>query len=73
MDDKLERIMESLQQLSVSVENLRVTLQTLVRESQDHELRLRVIERWRSNLTPVFALLTFIGGTLFSAALNRWK
>lgn len=72
MDDKLDRIMESVLQTNVHLESLRVSVQTLVQQQEDHESRLRVLERWRNNLTPIFALLTFVIGSLFTAALERF-
>jgi hypothetical protein len=70
MDDKLDRIMESLQQLSVGLESVRVSLHGLVQAADDHEHRLRTLERWRNNLTPIIALATFVLGSLFNAALR---
>ncbi len=37
MDDKLDRIMESVSLLNVQVESLRVSVQTLIQEQQDHD------------------------------------
>lgn len=72
MDDKLDRILEMVLQTSGQLESLRVSVQTLVQHQEDHETRLRTLERWRNNLTPVFALLTFVIGSLFTAALGRF-
>ena len=72
MDDKLDRIMESVQQTNVQLESLRVSVQSLIQEQNDHEQRLRILERWRNNLTPIFALLTFVIGSLFTAVLERF-
>lgn len=72
MDDKLDRIMESVLQTNVQLESLRVSVQSLIYEQQDHEQRLRILERWRNNLTPIFALLTFVIGSLFTAVLERF-
>lgn len=72
MDDKLDRIMEMVLQTNGHLESLRVSVQALVQQQEDHEGRLRVLERWRNNLTPIFALLTFVIGSLFTAALERF-
>lgn len=72
MDDKLDRIMEQVLQLSGQLESLRVSVQSLVQHQEDHENRLRVLERWRNNLTPIFALVTFVIGSLFTAALGQF-
>lgn len=72
MDEKLDRIVESLQQVNVNLESLRVSLSSLIGVSDDHESRIRTIERWQQNLTPVLAVLTFMLGALFTQALDRW-
>lgn len=72
MDDKLDRIMETVLQTNVHLESLRVSVQTLVQQQEDHESRLRILERWRNNLTPILALLTFVVGSLFTAAMERF-
>jgi len=71
MDDKLDRMLESLQQVAVSVESLRVSLNRLIDVTEDHEQRLRRLETWRNNLTPVIAVCTFVLGSLFNALLHR--
>ena len=72
MDDRLDRITESLQQICVQLESLRVSLQSLGHAAEDHEIRLRGIERWRNTLTPVFAIATFVLGSIFTTALGHW-
>ena len=71
MDEKLDRIVESLQQLNVNVESLRVSLSSLIEIAGDHEKRIRLIERWQHNLTPVLAVLTFMLGAVFTQVLSR--
>ena len=71
MDEKLDRIVETLQQVNVNLESLRVTLSSLVAVSDDHESRIRSTERWQQNLTPVLAVLTFLLGAIFTEVLDR--
>ena len=71
MDEKLDRIVETLQQVNINLESLRVTLSALVEVSDDHESRIRTIERWQQNLTPVLAVLTFMLGAVFTEVLDR--
>lgn len=71
-DEKLDRIVEALQQVNVTLESLRVSLSSLVQVSDDHEQRIRVVERWQNNLTPVLAAMTFMLGVVFSMALERF-
>jgi len=70
-DEKLDRIVEAVQQVNVNLENLRVQLAALMQTSRDHEQRLRSMERWQHNLTPILAALTFILGAVFSEMLGR--
>lgn len=71
MDDKLDRILESVQQVTIHVESLRVSLQRLIETVADHEQRLRGLERWQSALTPVLAVGTFVLGSVFNLILQR--
>ena len=70
--DRLEQVLHALQELQLSVEAMKTSLQTLVRANEDHEERLRAIERWQNQLTPVAALATFVGGVLFQLVMSRW-
>jgi hypothetical protein len=70
-DERLDRMVESLQQINVNLEGLRVALIDLTETSADHEERLRSVERWRYNLTPVVAAVTFVLGAICSIAVQR--
>lgn len=70
-DERLDRVVESLQQINVNLEGLRVALIDLTETSADHEQRLRSVERWRHNLTPVLAAVTFVLGAICSVAIQR--
>ncbi|MCA8997250.1 MAG: hypothetical protein KDA36_09265 [Planctomycetaceae bacterium] len=70
-EDQIDRIIESLSQINVSLENLRVSLLALAETCADHEERIRAIERWKNSLTPLLASMTFILGAIFSAAVNH--
>jgi hypothetical protein len=72
MDEKLDRIVEALQQVNVNLESLRVTLLSLVQITDDHEARLRSVERWQNNLTPILAVATFMLGAVFTEMLKRF-
>ncbi len=71
-DERLDRIIESLSEVNVHLEGVRIAMQTLNETTADHELRLRTIERWKYNLTPMLAVMTFILGAVFSVALERY-
>ena len=71
-DDKLDRIVEALQQVNVNLESLRGKLSTLIQAREDHETRIRSIERWQHNLTPILAVLTFMLGAVFTEMLDRF-
>lgn len=70
-DEHLDRILESLAQVNVNLEGLRVSLITVTETAADHEHRLRAIERWKYHLTPILAAITFVLGAVFSIALDR--
>ncbi|GAB4159752.1 MAG: hypothetical protein Tsb009_37070 [Planctomycetaceae bacterium] len=70
-DEKLDRIVEALQQVNVNLESLRVNLQTLDQLTIDHEKRIRSVEQWKHNITPILAALTFTLGAVFSVTLQR--
>lgn len=71
-DQRLERIVEALGQLQVSLESLRGSLGTIVQTSADHEERLRSIERFQNMLTPTLAAITFVLGVVAKEAVGRW-
>lgn len=70
-DENFDRIIESLSQINVSLEGLKVTLTGISTVTTDHESRLRKIEVWKHNLTPILAALTFALGAIFSVAIGR--
>ena len=71
-DEKLDRIVEALQQVNVNLEGLRVGMTSLIQASEDHETRIRAIERWQTSLTPILAVLTFMLGAVFTEMLERF-
>ena len=71
-DEKLDRIVEALQEVNVNLEGLRVSMTSLMHANEDHETRIRAVERWQSNLTPFLAALTFILGAVFTEMLGRF-
>ncbi len=71
LEERLERIQESLHSIDVHLENLRVTIASTMQRGDDHETRLRFIERWQHKLTPILAILTFLVGAVFSEMLER--
>jgi len=70
-DESLDRLVESLAQINVSLEGLRISLQAVTETKADHEQRLRSIERWRYQLSPIMALITFVLGAMCSKALEQ--
>ena len=72
-DEKLDRIVEALQEVNVNLESLRVSLSSLIQVCDDHESRLRVVERWQQKLIPLFVILTFMVGAVFTEFLRRFS
>lgn len=70
-EDRLDRILESLSRIQVTIESLRVSLQSISEQSHDHETRLRGVERWKHQVTPVLAVLTFLLGVVATAVAER--
>lgn len=70
-DERMDRLVEAVQQTNLLLEGVKVSLTQVIQRSIDHEDRLRVIERWRHNLTPILAALTFLSGVVFSEMIQR--
>lgn len=70
-DERIDRLIESLRKISVQLENLRVSLLALHQDIGDHEERLRVVEQWKHNLSPVLAIVSFVVGVILSATVNH--
>ncbi len=70
-DERLDRVVEALQQINVNLEGLRVALIDLTETTADHEERLRHLEHWKHGLTPVLAALTFVLGAICSVAVQK--
>ncbi len=70
MDDSTDRILESLSQINVSLESLRVSLAGVIEIKGDHEERLREIERWKHGLAPFMTSVAFLLGGIFNAAVS---
>jgi len=69
---RLTEILRHLQELQVAMEGLRGSMQSALRSGEDHEDRLRKIERWQNQMSPLLALGTFVGGVIFQVMLTHW-
>lgn len=69
---RLDRIVEQLREIHVSLEGLRVSLTGLTQVSDDHETRLRRLESMSHRLRPVITFGTFALGAAVSAVMNAW-
>ncbi|MCA9095326.1 MAG: hypothetical protein KDA68_17725 [Planctomycetaceae bacterium] len=69
---RLSEILRHLQELQLSIEGVRGSMQHALRSSEDHEDRLRKVERWQNQMSPLLALGTFVGGVLFQVVMTRW-
>ena len=69
--EDLNRVVDALHQVNLTLESLRVTISTQVEEIQDHEKRLRQLERWTNSLTPVVAGLIFLSGVISTAVVQK--
>lgn len=71
-NEKLDRIVQALHEVNLNLESLRIMLRGIETLTSDHEKRLRTIEKWQNNLTPVLAAMTFVLGVTFTQVLNRF-
>lgn len=69
---RLTEILRHLQDLQLSMEGLRGSMQSALRSAEDHEERLRKVERWQNQMSPLLALGTFVGGVVFQVVMARW-
>jgi len=69
---RLSEILRHLQELQVTMEGLKGSMQGALRAGEDHEDRLRKIERWQNQMSPLLALGTFVGGVIFQVMLTHW-
>lgn len=71
VEEKLQRLFETLAEIQVSLEAIRGSLTPLMAARQDHEDRLRLLERRHYRLLPLSALTTFALGVLFKIGLEK--
>ena len=71
VEEKLERLFEALGAIKISLEALRGSMAPLIAARQDHEDRLRALERRHYKLLPLSALTTFSLGVLFKIGLEK--
>jgi len=71
MDEKLDRLIASVQSVNVKIEQMRTTVGTMSQTRNDHETRLRAGERWENTSSAVLMVLTFVLGATFKAGLDR--
>ena len=71
VEEKLERLFEAMGKIQVSLEALRGSMKALVAARDDHEHRLRAIERRHYKLLPLSAVTTFALGVLFKIGLEK--
>jgi hypothetical protein len=69
--DTLATLAAELHSLRITLERLRVTLSALARVTDDHEARVRVLERRQQSLTPVISALTFVLGIVVTQLIGR--
>lgn len=69
--ERLDAIANEIHDVRVLIEGVRAAVGNIVQLAEDHEQRLRVLEKWRNNLTPLIALGTFIGGAFFQVFVAR--
>jgi hypothetical protein len=69
--DSLTALATELHSLRITLERLRVTLNALARVTDDHEARMRVLERRQQSMTPVISGLAFVLGVIVTQLAAR--
>ncbi|MBA3314671.1 MAG: hypothetical protein M3552_07615 [Planctomycetota bacterium] len=69
--DSLTALVTELHALRITLERLQVTLAALARVADDHEARVRVLERRQQSLTPVVSALAFLLGVVATELIAR--
>ena len=69
--DSLASLVTELHSLRITLERLRVTLQALGRVADDHERRVRVLERRQQSQTPIVSALAFLLGVIATELVSR--
>ncbi len=69
--ESLVRLVTELHSLRITLERLEVTLTALARVAEDHEARVRVLERRLQSLTPVVSALAFLLGIVVTEVIGR--
>lgn len=67
---RLDSLFGRLQEIQLTLERVRVSLETLTTKTADHESRLRRLERWQHRINPLLGLITFLLGAALTAALK---
>jgi hypothetical protein len=70
--DRLEKLLDTLQSLSLQLEHIRVSLEAVVELTKDHESRLRHVEVAQHRLTPFVSGLVVLLTTLATVAITQW-
>lgn len=68
--DRLTQIAERLHEMSLTLENVRVSVGALTSAADDRESRLRRLETWKHRVHAVGTLLAFALGAAVTAALE---
>lgn len=71
MSQHPDPLLTALQRLAIQVERLRGSVDQLLNLARDHENRLRQTERWRNQLSPWIAAITFLAGAIMTIAVDR--
>lgn len=71
MEEKLDEIRRMLHEMNVNLEKVRVSLSSLVQITDDHETRLRAVEKWQTRITPLMVALTFLLGAISREMIRK--
>jgi hypothetical protein len=69
---RIDEMLKMMHEANTALTTCVAGMTTLSEGHKDHEQRIRTMERWQANLTPVLAALTFISGAVASQLVEAW-
>ncbi len=67
---RFDQLIEKLSDMAVSFALIANAVESLDKSRDDHEERVRSLEKWKNNLSPVLAAGTFILGGIAMAVIR---
>ena len=72
LNERLDQMAGQLQDIGLTLERVRMALESLESGVADHESRLRRIEQWQQRISPLLGLITFLLGAVLTGVLRTY-